>query len=746
VAVVSSTLLLYATNAGAVRAVDVSSPQAPRWSPELFSTNGAAVLCLRVAPPQACPAGVAARVLIGDMAGFATVLDVHAASSDGYEGRVPARWLAHDRGRTLAVFWLHTAAGHLPATADALGALKVWRLEGSEAQVLAHTQLKFRVSSAAAQPPDDARSSTTILCGDQNGNVFAFGLPSDCGELAALGSVAHAHAAAIVTFAGCTAHDAVTAGGDGYVCSFAVLPSGGLARTRRLHVAAITAIEALQDDDLAVAGSTCIAAGVTSGDAVVMDVRNACELLRVPCGGWRKPHAFLLGPAGRFIVASVRDGSVHLHRRWPEGTVGAGGPDAHRSLRASHHGREIHAAVLVPAPEHGRCALITGAEDGTLFRLYFDSSAALALDGAALMAQTAGGTAVRALSLLHAADGRWLLVSAGAKEVLMCWALAWTAAGELTAQLLAAHSRPDDAFHRAWRSSADMPAEATGGDQRYMSVCAFVVAGELFAVASSSDGTLLMWAMSLSKAARWRFVAVLHSGSCPVLALDCATAADGGVWLFSGATDGTVAVWDASPAVRHAVAAPDEAPGVLPELAPSLVLQHAHQSGVNSLRIACQPAATADAWVLVSGGDDQAVNAVALELTPVCRVLAAVRRPGAHASGVKGVWTDGAAVHTVSLDQRVRSWRLGAASGHAACADAHLDAPWLARLGDPEDNALGSRVDMQRWWACRDEQCISFDLAGSSVTEVPDVETLAALPLASGCVIAVAGRGVQLFA
>jgi hypothetical protein len=164
------------------------------------------------------------------------------------------------------------------------------------------------------------------------------------------------------------------------------------------------------------------------------------------------------------------------------------------------------------------------------------------------------------------------------------------------------------------------------------------------------------------------------------------------------------------------------------------------------LRIACQPAATADAWVLVSGGDDQAVNAVALELTPVCRVLAAVRRPGAHASGVKGVWTDGAAVHTVSLDQRVRSWRLGAASGHAACADAHLDAPWLARLGDPEDNALGSRVDMQRWWACRDEQCISFDLAGSSVTEVPDVETLAALPLASGCVIAVAGRGVQLFA
>jgi hypothetical protein len=257
-----------------------------------------------------------------------------------------------------------------------------------------------------------------------------------------------------------------------------------------------------------------------------------------------------------------------------------------------------------------------------------------------------------------------------------------------------------------------------------------------------------MWAMSMAKAPRWRFVAVLYTGSCPVLALDCVTAADGGTWLFSGATDGTVAVWDATAAVRNALA---EAPGVLPELLPSLVLRHAHQSGVNSLSVARAPAAIAcgatDSWVLVTGGDDQAVNAVVLELSPACRVAAAIRRPGAHASGVKGVWTDGTAVHTVSLDQRVRSWRLDAASGPTAPADAPLDAPWLARLGDAE-HSTSSRVDMQHWWSICAAQSVSLASAGSSITEVPDVEALAALPLApgAGCVIAVVGRGVQVFA
>jgi WD40 repeat protein len=713
-------------------------------------------MCLRVAPLDACHPDVTARVIIGDMGGYACVLDIRKAEdAEGkqhYRGCVLARWLAHAGGRTLSAFWLHTADGHLPATADALGALKVWRLGGSEAQELASAQLKCRVSAAATYPQADVRMPV-IVCGDQNGNVFAFGFPHSGGELATLGSVAHAHASKIVTFAGCTAHGWTTAGGDGYVCSFAMLPSGGVARTRRLHAAAITAVEALHDDDLAVTGSTCIAAGVTSNDVVVMDLRGACELLRVPCGGWRRPHSFLLGPAGRFVVACVRDGSVHLHRRWPEDTPT--GPEAHRSLRASHHGREVHAAVFVPGADAdaSKCALITGAEDGTVCRLFVDPRAAPQVDKPVMLAQTAGGTAVRALSLICDASGGLILVSAGAKEVLMCWTLKWTAAGELTTHLLAAHCPPSDAFNRAWRAVANAPADPTFGDQRYMALCSFVIGHELFAVASSSDGTLSMWALALTEVTHWRFVSVLYSGSCPVLALECVTAADGSTWLFSGATDGTVAVWDLSSAVRVAHAAPAaQAASSFPTLSPSLLLQNAHQSGVNSLSVARAPDAlacgAADAWMLISGGDDQAVNTVVLELAASCRVTYAVRKPGAHASGVKGVWTDGTAVHTVSLDQRVSSWRLEASPTTEAvsCHGAHLDAPWLARIGDAV-HVLGSRVDMQHWWSSGTaEQHLRLVLADSSLTEVPDVETLAALPCAAGCIVAVAGRGVQVFA
>ena len=753
VAVVSPTLLLYASNSGALLAAHMPPSEAPQWSAELFSTGGQPVMCLRVAPTEACPPDVAARVLIGDMGGYACTLDIRrAADADGkllYTGCVLARWLAHANGRTLAAFWLHTTDGFLPATADALGALKVWRLAGGEAQELAHAQLKCRVSAAATYPQASARSPV-VVCGDQNGNVFAFGLPLDGGELVALGSVAHAHATKIVTFAGCTTHGWTTAGGDGYLCSFAVMPSGGVARTRRLHAAAITAVEALHDDDLAVAGSTCIAAGVTSNEVVVMDLRGACELLRVPCGGWRRPHAFLLGPAGRFVVACVRDGSVHLHRRWPEDTPS--GPEAHRSLRASHHGREVHAAVFVPGTttDSSKCALITGAEDGTVCRLFVDRRAAAQLDKPVLLAQTAGGTAVRALSLLGDASSGWILVSAGAKEVLMCWMLEWNADGELAAQLLAAHSPPSDAFNRAWRAASNAPADATGGDQRYMALCTFIVSNQLFAVASSSDGTLSMWELTLAKATSWRFVSVLYSGSCPVLALECVAAADGSTWLFSGSTDGTVAAWDISSAVHAALAAPAASASL--GLSPSLLLRNAHQSGVNSLSVARAPVAlasgAADAWMLVSGGDDQAVTALVLELSPTCRVVNAVRKPGAHASGVKGVWTDGTTVHTVSLDQRVSSWRLEASptAEAASCLSANLDAPWLAHLGDAE-HALGSRVDMQHWWSSDPaEQHLSFVLADSSLTEVPDVETLAALPSANSCIVAVAGRGVQVFA
>jgi WD40 repeat protein len=733
VAAASPQLLLLATNLGLVRAAHLpptssASASAPRWSPPLYATPHATpLMCMRVAPRAAWPpagsnaadGSLVARVLLGDMSGGATLLDVlllSAADADddalaaGFHGRVVAHWEAHPLGRTLGAFWLDVGGGEmLPATADAMGSLKLWRCGddggAATAQLVADTQVAHRVLCASAAPHGEGGAAfAAILCGDQRGDVSAFGLQrcadGQAWQLRSLGVVRRAHAATAVTFAHCTVRELVTAGGDGYMCTFALqapaddAPADApplLVRTGRHHVAAITAIETLHEDGESggACGAATVAAGVTANDIVLWDLRNACELLRVPCGGWRRPHACALGDGGRFVVAFVSKGVLHVRRRWPEDALAGddddgalqlvSGPHAHRSLRAGHHGREVHTSLFVPPPEDGAaaastcCALLTGSEDGTLFHVYFDAADAGApalprLRASSLLAQTTGGTAVRAIALVPHPSGGWFLLSAGAKEVLMCWRLTWQGAS-LAARNVSAQARPADAFHRAWRAGAAAPADATGGDQRHLAVCGFVAGDRLYAAVSSSDATLAVWTLpvSASGGARWSLCATLRVGHCPVLCLSCVAALDGH-WLLGGATDGTVRVWQLGALPQQAAA--DAATGMespsVPEVMPAALLRGMHQSGVNSLSVAAAPAPLATAlgatqqplWVLVTGGDDQALNAlvVQLSLTGGVRVVAAQRRPDAHASALKAVWTDGTAVLTTSLDQRLRTW------------------------------------------------------------------------------------------
>lgn len=99
--------------------------------------------------------------------------------------------------------------------------------------------------------------------------------------------------------------------------------------------------------------------------------------------------------------------------------------------------------------------------------------------------------------------------------------------------------------------------------------------------------------------------------------------------VFSGATDGGIAVWDLSEA---ATAAGGSA------LQPILALPAAHQSGVNALSVA---RLGAGALLLVSGGDDQALRLTLLQLRPseggrpALEASAEAHVANAHSSAVK---------------------------------------------------------------------------------------------------------------
>ena len=98
--------------------------------------------------------------------------------------------------------------------------------------------------------------------------------------------------------------------------------------------------------------------------------------------------------------------------------------------------------------------------------------------------------------------------------------------------------------------------------------------------------------------------------------------------IFSGATDGSLAVWDLSPAALAAAAG---------QLQPMLAVPGAHQSGVNDISAACSGNGE---LLLLSGGDDQALRLTRLRVSGEAGNLSAEVAtsrlfPNAHSSAVK---------------------------------------------------------------------------------------------------------------
>jgi hypothetical protein len=432
-----------------------------------------------------------------------------------------------------------------------------------------------------------------------------------------------------------------------------------------------------------------------------------------------------------------------LYRRWPP-PAGAP-PSPARLLLPPLHGRPLAAAALLPLPGGG-AALVSAGEDGALRQALWRSpppgspAGAGTFAAAALLAEHAAGTEPKALRALPlgraAAPPRWLLVSAGSKRLLMAWELsavppplcvADPAAPPLAAEWLATRAGAAspvrrgaavaDADHRCVALEAFFPAAAllppgAGADAEALALVA----------AAAGDGSAELLALDrrpgAPTAARWRPVARLEHAAGLLLCLcHLEVAGAGGAagaeppprhLLFAGGTDGSIVGWDLTAVARaflaafHSAAEGAAAAWALPALAPALAAPGAHLSGVNALAAAAPPGGAPP--LLLSAGDDQALAAWALEERHggALALRVGARVEGAHASALRGAWTDGAAALTAGADQRLRRWRVGA--GGAA----------LAR-------------------------------AGCAVVQAAEPAALAAAALPGGALrVAVAGRGLEL--
>ncbi|KAJ2721167.1 WD repeat-containing protein 6 [Coemansia sp. Benny D115] len=193
----------------------------------------------------------------------------------------------------------------------------------------------------------------------------------------------------------------------------------------------------------------------------------------------------------------------------------------------------------------------------------------------------------------------------------------------------------------------------------------------LLVAAAYSDASICLWRLDIS---RQEFTCIAYDprrvhNHCilSLAAVDWNNAGDRRNLLLSGATDGRAMLWDLTRYVQTYTDQTDTANFSAYEnsvsFLPAKVIDHVHQSGVNTL----SALVTSDLQlVFASGGDDNslAVCVLDLEKTPTNGglILGETRMctyASAHASSVQAVeFTADDTLCTVATDQRIATWKI----------------------------------------------------------------------------------------
>ncbi|GMH35527.1 hypothetical protein BSKO_03395 [Bryopsis sp. KO-2023] len=627
-------------------------------------------------------------------------------------------WQAHGCIPVLKVTWgprlpsSGDAVSALVCTMDGCGSMACWRVEWDSSETQTIPQLICRVKSCLRSR---LVCGTALLvgedlflaAGDLKGGVMAWAV-REGSEPESLGFVKGVHGSHPVGLIAADARSSshfVTGGQDGCLKTFSL--GNPIQLVGDESTGSISTPEVLLDFEgtggLTIGGfqSTCF---------ILWSCRHSTELARWECGGRNRPHAFgVVKESGAFMFAFHKDGVVFIMENTSKADAETWSPDV-PVLHASHHGREISCCfALTPPVDEGHGLLIlTGSDEGVLRGLMHKSreSAMDPFSWSGELGRSNGGTAIKAITAhrLPSARGegdRWLLVTVGAKEVVMAWTLTieWNETDaerercrcqvHMLCGLLPARE--------GLRPKANRRCLMAGAQSRLLGVSIVHVShcdaassvttnalSDLTAVVvlSSSDGFLRMMAL-VDNPPSWKVVADMIHHQQPVLSLDHVK--HRGSWIFTGATDGSIGIWEVEDVI-HRFAANWRNGWNSASLEPVCVLEKVHQSGVNCMSVAMTEVGDngLSLVTLVSGGDDQLLSCVrmsvkdsfrdsekvTIDLGPFSRRDAhqflkselwnasVVRIANAHASALRGIWTNGENIFSVGLDQKLRGWEL----------------------------------------------------------------------------------------
>lgn len=428
----------------------------------------------------------------------------------------------------------------------------------------------------------------------------------------------------------------------------------------------------------------------------------------------------------------------------------------------------MHTVAVVPPPTNAPNApvgLLTGSEDGFVLRHVLGGDG-VPRDPVEVGAHV-GGAAVRAVTLVaervgmddlgdnsstavttsstDTSQSSYLLLSAGAKEVLHAWRVAWVksvcsnsdSSWHLRTSLVATRGTLIKQNHTEWKKGCGFVAASVESDQRFMDVTGIMSVNGCVALTASSSGAVT--AMTLDSAnisqrtknGHRSHGAVQHSGAQqlrtfanltyhnrPVLSVAVAEvktkSGELAVISASGATDGTVACWDMSTAVQGLQDCNDATLSIC-TLNPSHVTKKAHQSGVNGVSLC---GSSPGFFVMASGGDDQVARCNLFSISSgdgasgfLISSVAVFNEAFSHSSAIKGVWLGGGAgremhLATTSHDQRLRMWSVTTDEKNITCipsAGAFVECPepegldgFIGHDGNPRVAVCGRGVQTFR--------------------------------------------------
>ncbi|XP_021812747.1 uncharacterized protein LOC110755775 isoform X2 [Prunus avium] len=413
-------------------------------------------------------------VAVGDGKGNMTVVGVIRDACTPKVG-FALTWSAGMERQLLGTHWCKSLGYGYIFSADPRGTLKLWRLSNHSARscnvsLVAEFTSSFGIRIMCL---DASLDEEVLVCGDIRGNLVLF--PLRKGVLQGTEVASNVKISPSNYFKGAHGISSVSSvsvgrlsssqieirstGADGCICYLEYeTDRKTLEFTGMKQVKELSLIQSVSTDNSSVSElSSChCAAGFASVDFIIWNLITETKVVRIPCGGWRRPHSYYLGdiPEIKNCFAYVKDEIIYIHRQW---VLDGERKILSRNLHMQFHGREMHSICFVSEGfqpgvygKHslfsGSSWIATGCEDGTV-RLTRYMPGVENWSASKLLGEHVGGSAVRSICSVSkisivpsdvtnipdmrngqnaATENREtpvLLISVGAKRVLTSWLL-----------------------------------------------------------------------------------------------------------------------------------------------------------------------------------------------------------------------------------------------------------------------------------------------------------------------------------